>query len=154
MKLYGLLLLPFLFLALGCGEKDPCEDINLPTIEEYIEFDNLPVQAGAEGLFYTILEEGEAERPSPTATVTVNYTGTLTNDEMFDGTPADGRSPIRFALNNLIRGWQIGIPLVGRGGRILLYIPSELGYGTRGVPGSICPNSDLIFEIELVNFVE
>lgn len=153
MKSYVLLLLPLLFLALGCGEDDPCEDINLPTIEEYIEANNLPVEPALEGLFYTILDEGGPERPSPTATVTVNYTGTLTNDVMFDGTPADGRSPIRFALNNLIRGWQIGIPLIGRGGRILLYTPSEIAYGSARA-GSICPNSDLIFEIELVNFVE
>lgn len=152
MKLYGLLLLPFLFLVTGCGEDDPC-DTSLPSIEEYIEANNLDVEEGAEGLFYTILEEGDAERPSPTATVTVNYTGTLTNDVVFDGTPSNGMAPIRFGLDNLIRGWQIGIPLVGRGGRIMLYIPSEIAYGSARI-GSICPNSDLIFEIELVNFVE
>ena len=152
MKFYGILLFACLFLYMGCGEDGLCDEA-LPSIEEYIASNNLDVTEGPEGLKYIILEEGETERPSSTATVTVNYTGTLTNDAVFDGTPANGANPIRFPLNGVIRGWTLGVPLVGRGGRVQLFIPSELGYGSAAV-GTICPNSDLIFEVELVNFVE
>lgn len=149
MKFYGLLLLSFLFLAMGCGDKTCSEELR--TIEEYIEDNNLTTQDGMEGLKYIILDPGTGAGPLTTDMVTVNYTGTLTNDEFFDGTPSDGNSPISFSLQGVIRGWTLGVPFIGRGGRIQLFIPSELGYGSRGV-GSICPNSDLIFEIELVNF--
>lgn len=154
MKTFGFFILSLLILAFasGCGDKTCTEDSR--SIEQYITDNNLTVSEGMEGLKYIILEEGGVERPSPTATVIVNYTGTLTNDEVFDGTPASGQAPIRFALNRLIRGWQLGIPLVGRGGRVQLFIPSALGYGSAGSPPTICPDVDLIFEIVLVNFIE
>lgn len=152
MKTYGLLLFGLLFLAMGCGQDGPCDEA-LPSLDQYIADRNLNVTEGQEGLRYIIIEEGGAERPSPNATVTVNYTGTLTNDLVFDETNPNGMQPIAFPLNGLIRGWQLGIPLVGRGGRVQLFIPSSIGYGNRQA-GAICPNSDLVFEIELVNFVE
>lgn len=150
MQRFGLLLLPLVLLIAGCGGDNACEE-TLPSIEQYIADNNLTVTEGEEGLRYIILEEGFPERPNINSRVTVNYTGTLTNDVMFDGTPADGSRPVTFTLGNLIRGWQLGIPLVGRGGRVQLFIPAEIGYGPAAV-GDICPNSDLIFEIELVRF--
>lgn len=155
MKYLLLLLLPLLFLASGCGGDDVCDE-ELPSLDDFIAENNADddVQEGMEGLRYIIMNEGTGvDRPSPTATVTVNYQGVLTDGTPFDGTPENGLSPIRFRLDNLIRGWQLGIPLVGRGGRLRLFVPSQLGYGAAGV-GSICPNSDLIFDIDLVNFVE
>ncbi len=135
---------------MGCGEDGICEE-TLPSIEEYIESNNLTVTEGQQGLKYIIIEPGSAERPTLASAVTVNYTGTLTNDEVFDGN--SGRPPVSFPLTNVIAGWQLGIPLIGRGGRVQLFIPSEIAYGNRLV-GSICPNSDLIFDVELVNFTE
>lgn len=138
-----------LFLAFGCNKDEVCGE-NLISIEQYIMDNNLTVQEGAEGLFYIIEEPGGVDRPSSSASVTVNYRGVTTDDVVFDETTGAARS---FRLSNLIRGWQQGIPLVGEGGRVKLFIPSELGYGDRLV-GSICPNSDLIFDIELVSFTE
>ncbi len=138
-----------LFLAFGCNKEDICGE-NLITIEQYIMDNNLNVQEGAEGLLYIIEDPGGIDRPSSTASVTVNYRGVTTDDVVFDETNG---SAVPFRLSNLIRGWQLGIPLVGQGGRVKLFIPSELGYGSRAV-GSICPNSDLIFDIELVSFSE
>lgn len=152
MKTYGFLLFGLLFFAMGCGQDDICDEA-LPSLDQYITDRNLSVTDGLEGLQYIIIEPGDVERPSATATVTVNYMGTLTNDQVFDETNPNGLQPIMFPLNGLIRGWQLGIPLVGRGGRVQLFIPSNIGYGNRQA-GSICPNSDLVFDIELVNFVE
>ncbi len=137
------------FLAFGCNNDEVCGE-DLITIEQYIMDNNLTVQEGAEGLLYIIEEPGGVDRPSSTASVTVNYRGVTTNDVVFDETNG---SPASFRLAGLIRGWQLGIPLVGEGGRVRLFIPSELGYGSRLV-GTICPDSDLIFDIELVSFSE
>lgn len=150
MKTYSLLFFCLLFFAMGCGQDGICEE-SLPSIEQYIEDNNLSVTEGEQGLKYIITEPGSAERPTIASAVTVNYTGTLTNDQEFDSNA--GRAAITFPLSNVITGWQLGIPLVGRGGRIQLFIPSEIAYGNQLVAG-ICPNSDLIFEVELVNFTE
>jgi FKBP-type peptidyl-prolyl cis-trans isomerase len=149
MKFFSLLFMSCVFLAFGCNNDEVCGE-DLITIEQYIMDNNLTVQEGAEGLLYIIEEPGGVDRPSSTASVTVNYRGVTTNDVVFDETNG---SPASFRLAGLIRGWQLGIPLVGEGGRVRLFIPSELGYGSRLV-GTICPDSDLIFDIELVSFSE
>jgi FKBP-type peptidyl-prolyl cis-trans isomerase FkpA len=145
---FFLLGLVLIFLSFGCGEEDLCEEA-LPSIETYIEQNQLTVQEGEQGLRYIIQEPGGAERPVGDARVNVNYEGRLTNDMIFETTNGN---PVEFTLNRLIRGWQIGIPLVGEGGRVTLFLPADIAYGNNRV-GDICPNSDLIFEIELVSFV-
>ena len=67
---------------------------------------------------------------------------------MFDEVPAS-EEPIRLTLDRVIPGWTEGLQLIGEGGKAVLYIPSELGYGSRG-SGSIEPNSTLVFDVELV----
>ena len=52
-------------------------------------------------------------------------------------------------LNRVVKGWTEGLQLIGEGGKIELYIPAELGYGSRAM-GEIGPNSTLIFDIDLV----
>jgi len=70
---------------------------------------------------------------------------------LIDGTTFDqtGSSAVTFQLGQLISGWQLGLPLIKPGGKIKLYLPPTLGYGSRTV-GSIPANSILIFEISLV----
>ncbi|MEO0732669.1 MAG: FKBP-type peptidyl-prolyl cis-trans isomerase [Bacteroidota bacterium] len=141
-------LLALLFLASSCGPETISTD--LMSLEEYIEANNLTVQDGPEGLKYIIEEPGTADKPSATADVTVRYIGRLTNNNVFDQTR---QNPATFNLQGLIRGWQLGIPLVGSGGKVQLFLPSNLAYGPRGA-GTIPPNADLIFEIELESFEE
>ena len=82
------------------------------------------------------------------ATVTIHYTGALASDgSIFDSSVARGE-PATFPLDNLIPGWQEGIPGMKVGGKRRLFIPSDKGYGetgTQGIPGG----SDLVFDIEL-----
>jgi hypothetical protein len=92
---------------------------------------------------------GEGEEVQPGDTVTINYTGALASDgTIFDSTV--GGEPATFPLGNLIAGWQEGIPGMKVGGVRRLYIPATLGYGEQGSGSSIPPNSDLIFDIELL----
>ncbi|MBC6994225.1 FKBP-type peptidyl-prolyl cis-trans isomerase [Neolewinella lacunae] len=146
MKTYATLFLAFVLLSLGCEKVTISTDQR--SLEEYVADENLAVQEGPEGLLYIIEEPGSAERPTINSMVTVNYVGRLTDDRIFDQTNG---SPVSFPLGNLVRGWQLGIPLVGAGGKIKLLLPPSLGYGNRPV-GSIPANSNLVFDIELVSF--
>ena len=98
------------------------------------------------GLQYKIIEQGSDKKAGPTDAVTVNYKGTLLDGTVFDETKG---SPIELTLNRVIKGWAEGLQLVGEGGKIELYIPSELGYGAQAT-GAIKANSTLIFEVEVV----
>jgi len=99
------------------------------------------------GLQYEIIEKGNEVVPGTKDTVWVRYKGTLLDGTVFDET-AEGADPIHFVLNNVIKGWQEGMQLIGEGGKIKLYIPSSLGYGESG-NAAIGPNSALIFDVEL-----
>ncbi len=109
------------------------------------------VQKNASGLLYEIGEAG-GERPTEdTDTVVVRYTGMLADGTVFDSTADRNDEPVEFRLNQVIAGWTEGLKLVGKGGRIKLYIPPALGYGESGQGQMIQPNQALIFEVELLD---
>jgi len=108
------------------------------------------VMTTASGLQYKMIEEGTGENPSINSTVKVHYTGKFLDGEVFDSS-VDNGSPIEFPLTNVILGWQEGVQLLKPGGKVELYVPSDLAYGPQGRPG-IPPNATLIFEIELISF--
>lgn len=133
----------FLLLVLsGCKKEDSQE-----TIEQYLTRSNLmsSVTKDPRGFYYQIMTPGTGATPVLSSKVTVFYKGSLTNGNIFDQTNA---SPVTFGLNQLILGWQYGIPLVKAGGRIMLYLPPSLGYGSQSM-GQIPANSALIFDITL-----
>jgi FKBP-type peptidyl-prolyl cis-trans isomerase len=105
----------------------------------------------ASGLYYTIETEGKGNHPSPTSNVKVHYEGKFLNGDIFDSSIKRGQ-PIEFGLNQVIKGWTEGVQLIKPGGKIRLIIPPELGYGHRGYPGAIPPNSWLNFYVELIDF--
>ena len=128
--------------AVGCKKGESPE-----TLEQYITRANLTstVTKDSRGFYYQILTPGTGATPTLSSKVTVFYKGTLTNGNVFDQTNAN---PVTFGLNQLILGWQYGIPLVKAGGRVMLYLPPSLGYGSQ-TTGSIPANSVLIFDITL-----
>lgn len=99
------------------------------------------------GLFYKVLEPGNEVHPTADDTVVVRYEGRFLNNEVFDSTEQKG--PAAFKLSEVIDGWTQGIPLIGEGGKIKLFVPSKLGYGEEGRPG-VPPASTLVFDIELL----
>ncbi len=83
--------------------------------------------------------------------LTMDYTGTLENGEIFDSSKRHGQPfEFRIGIGQVIDGWEMGILGMKVGGKRKLTIPPELGYGGRAV-GSIPANSTLIFEVDLIS---
>jgi peptidylprolyl isomerase len=100
------------------------------------------------GLEVWDVKEGAGEAVKPGGTVTVHYTGWLTNGKEFDSSV--GGKPATFPLNGVVKGWGLGIPGMKPGGIRRLKIPSDLGYGKDGAGDDIPPNSALVFEVQLI----
>lgn len=106
------------------------------------------VEVTESGLQYKIEVPGSELKPvSVKDTVWVRYKGTLLDGTVFDEVAAPADS-VRMVLDRVVKGWQEGLQLVGEGGKVTLYVPSDLAYGERG-PQDIGPNQTLIFDVEL-----
>ena len=101
------------------------------------------------GLQYEVLAAGDGESPKATDTVSVHYTGWLTDGKMFDSSHARGM-PAEFPLNRVIPGWTEGVQLMKPGAKFLFAIPGKLAYGERGSPPKIPGNATLVFLVELL----
>jgi FKBP-type peptidyl-prolyl cis-trans isomerase len=94
---------------------------------------------------------GTGAEAKPGDTVTVHYTGYLTDGTKFDSS-LDSGQPFQFTIGQgrVIPGWEQGIPGMKVGGKRKLTIPPELGYGAQGAGSDIPPNATLVFEVELL----
>ncbi len=132
----------------SCSKKTSQSEIDDQTIQNYLTTKNLTAVKDPSGLYYIITLAGTGVSPTSSSTVEVKYKGSLVNGTIFDQTATD--KTFTYALNALIKGWQIGIPLMKKGGKATFFIPSELGYGSV-TTGPIPANSVLIFDIELID---
>jgi FKBP-type peptidyl-prolyl cis-trans isomerase FklB len=106
------------------------------------------------GLQYRIIREGTGPKPKLTDNVTVHYHGTLIDGTVFDSS-VDRGEPASFPLNGVIQGWQEALQLMPVGSKWEIFLPADLAYGSRPMPGSkIQANSVLIFEVELISIGE
>jgi len=121
-------------------------------LASYIKTNNIKATLDtATGVYYQVVQEGAGAKPKAGNKVIVHYTGHLLNGEIFDSSK-DRNEPFDFILGKgyVIEGWDEGIPLMHKGEKGILYIPSYRGYGPQRA-GSIPPNSSLIFEVELLD---
>tara|TARA_A100001234_G_C12624330_1_gene385354 strand:- start:200 stop:676 length:477 start_codon:yes stop_codon:yes gene_type:complete len=126
-------------------------NLDLDRIQGYLNENNLEgFESLDNGLHYKILEEGNSSFPKNGDTLDVEYVGQLLNGLEFDRSYTN--QPFEFILgsNEVIQGWELGVPLIDEEGTILLIIPSGLAYGTT-TSGSIPENSVLIFRIKLLD---
>ena len=122
-------------------------DKDRDVIEKYIADNNLDaLEISNSGLYYIIEKQGGSQHPTAYSLITVNYKGYLT-----DGTVFGHDDTVKLSLPNTIMGWQMGVPLIGEGGRIKLLIPSQYGYGA-AAQDNIPKNSVLLFDIDLILF--
>ena len=151
-KLLAVLAVSALLLT-GCGDKKVSAAAdNLPTVTT--NQGEAPTIGAPTGTAPTTLVTkdiivGTGAEALPTSTMTVHYTlMTWSNGKLIESSWSSG-SPATFPLANVIIGWQQGIPGMKVGGRRLLVIPPDLGYGAQG-GGPIGPNETLIFVVDAI----
>jgi peptidylprolyl isomerase len=142
-----------LVLLTGCGDKEVSSSAdNLPTVTtNQGEAPTIGAPSGTAPTTLVIKDiiEGTGAEALPTSTMTVHYTlMTWSNGALIESSWNSG-SPATFPLANVIVGWQQGIPGIKVGGRRLLVIPPDLGYGAQG-GGPIGPNETLIFVVDAI----
>lgn len=117
-----------------------------PAIEE-LSFDTLE-----SGLAYKVLEAGAGEPIEQKDKVWVHYAGWLPDGTLFDASYGQDARPFRFKVGKgqVIPGWEEGVQQLKPGGKAILVIPPELGYGSEGYPPTIPPNTNLVFIVEVV----
>ncbi len=97
---------------------------------------------------------GEGREATTSHTVEVHYAGVhVTNGKEFDSSWSRGGRPTSFPLNGVIAGFRDGIAGMREGGRRVLVVPPDLGYGSRGAPPAVGPNETLVFVVDLVRIV-
>lgn len=108
------------------------------------------IQSLSCGIFYKILEKGESKvSPTVRSIVSVHYRGTLIDGKEFDNS-YKRNCPEAFRLCDVIDGWQIALQQMHAGDKWEIYIPYEMGYGSKS-SGPIPAYSTLIFEVELLS---
>jgi FKBP-type peptidyl-prolyl cis-trans isomerase len=103
------------------------------------------------GLQYIDQVVGTGDTATAGQTVSVHYTGWLTNGKKFDSSVDRGQPfSFRLGVGQVIKGWDEGVQGMKVGGKRKLTIPSNLGYGARGAGGLIPPHATLVFDVELL----
>jgi len=105
----------------------------------------------ASGLQYEIVKAGDGPKPTANDKVKTHYHGTLIDGTVFDSSVSRGE-PFEAVIGTgrVIKGWDQGMMGMQVGGKRRLHVPADLAYGARQVGAWIAPNSDLVFEIELL----
>lgn len=128
----------------GCQSMAP--ETEEPQMKAFCSSHNINYTRLSNSLYYQVIDSGNGAAPSSQSVIKATYTGTLLNGNIFDQTS----TPVQMRMADLIEGWRQGLPLVKKGGRILLIIPSYLGYGCTAQKG-IPANSVLYFDITLTD---
>ena len=102
------------------------------------------------GIQYKVVKKGKGDKPAASDSVVAHYKGTLIDGTEFDSSYKRGQ-PATFAIGQVIKGWQEVLPLMPKGSKWQVFIPSDLAYGERGAGANIGPNETLIFDIELLD---
>lgn len=147
---FGLIFIAVLFC---CKSETQVKEKPSPLDKEVLAI-SVPADAitTKSGLQYVDKVAGTGQQPQAGQQVSVHYTGKLMDGSKFDSS-LDRNEPIEFTVGagEMISGFDEGVASMKVGGKRVLYIPSELAYGSTGIPGIIPPNAMIVFEVELLN---
>jgi FKBP-type peptidyl-prolyl cis-trans isomerase FkpA len=139
----------------GCGYTNDtavASAADEQALVNYIDSAHISAIKDWRGFYYSILASGSGDTAKPCSQITVSYKGWISNGQLFD----QQTNAVFTSLGSLIDGWREGMPLIEKGGEIMLYIPPSLGYGSKdltdGSGNTVVPaNSIIIFQITLIN---
>lgn len=140
MKIGMIFLLALVAVVTGCSKNDnngtcpyqstsvSVPDSEISAIKNYLDVKGYAAVQDTAGFFYSIEDSGSSiHATSLCTTVSTSYVGRLINDTIFDQTTTGTQAV--FSLYQVITGWQKSLPLIGKGGKIIIYLPPALGYG-------------------------
>lgn len=154
----------FVLILLGAIAGCNNESVYLPETDQLINdieivdkwlFDNnIKAVSDPGGLRYVITAPSAGVKPVLTNSVVVKYTGKLLQNDVLPTKSAvfdQSTVAVTLKLSTMIKGWQTGLQLLQKGSKATLYLPSGLAYGKAGVGSSIPPNSNVFYEVELID---
>ena len=115
-----------------------------------VEKDNKNVKKTESGLLYEIVREGEGAKPDSADNVFVTYKLSDRKGNVIEDRSAEGDTT-KLNMARVIPGWAEGLKMIGKGGKIKLWVPSNLGYGSRPMGRRIPANSVLVFDVDLLD---
>jgi len=149
------LLLPAALAAALAVAPAAADDVKPTPAPEAGQKSESKMKATPSGLQYEDIKEGTGASPKAGQICVMDYTGWLWENgakgKKFDSS-VDRGTPFEFPLGQgrVIKGWDEGVATMKVGGKRLLLIPAQLGYGSRGAGGVIPPNATLLFEVDLI----
>ena len=145
------LLLVFGWMALSAAVAQPGNPISL---ENYLRQNNLQTKSTPDGLHYLTEQTGSGVSPKEGDYVLLGYQAMLLDSTVFD--ESESGNPLVFQVGNreVIKGLDLGVQLIKKGGKATLFIPASLGYMQYGIEGSVPPDSPLAYEVELLDVMD
>jgi FKBP-type peptidyl-prolyl cis-trans isomerase FkpA len=157
MKKYLLLFSLFIISLSACKKGDIVSEqaaVDDAKIQAYMKANNINATKDPSGIYYQILIPGTGPYPvvasnatATSSTVQIGYSATFLNGQGFDSSANTTN-----LLTNFVSGFQIGLQHINKGGRILIIIPSALGYGVAGNSPTVPANAVLVFKVDLIGF--
>jgi FKBP-type peptidyl-prolyl cis-trans isomerase FkpA len=149
------LILPAALVAALAVAPAAADDVKPTPAPEAAKKSESKMKATPSGLQYEDIKEGTGPSPKPGQICVMDYTGWLWENgakgKKFDSS-VDRGTPFEFPIGRgrVIKGWDEGVATMKVGGKRVLLIPAQLGYGSSGAGGVIPPNATLLFEVELI----
>ena len=132
----------------SCSDLPPAKDS--AALLQFASNHGITASLDTTGLYFQIIDTGTGSKPVSTSKIYVSYTAELMDGTIFDS--VSNALNTGWVLNQLIYGWQIGLPKIREGGRIKLLVPSMFGYGCNGSgDGRVPKDAPLYFDVTLVS---
>ncbi len=128
-------------------------EVNTASLETYLKEQNIEAEKTDYGLYYQITEQGNGPNPQTGDYLVLHFQGKLLDGTVFE--TSDPADPFIFQVGyrQVIRGWDLGLKIFPVGSKGTLFIPPNLGYGTRGAGQMVPPNAPLIFDMEVLKIM-
>lgn len=142
----------YFVIILQNSQQNQTSETDLPPQDLPLDPNAFIVEGDVTKLEVVDLVMGNGQEVKSGDRVKVHYKGTIAQTGVKFDSSYDIGEPVEFTLDGVIQGWQDGLPGAKVGGKRRLIVPSEMAYGPQG-NGSVPPNADLVFEVEVLSIL-